>query len=157
MSLLNLFKPKSSYSKGKRYAVSGTMAYRVQNSKIKNQRSWSSSVPYTASPPSYLSLAGLFDLPPRVKVSRPVLVGIKPVQNPIKKRVRHKSYALPQLYTIPLTERSVANVQSNEAGLICARRHERTEVMHALGHAGKTGQKPKTFDRNSQLKCERIY
>lgn len=36
---------------------------------------------------------------------------------------------------------------------LCERRDERTEVLHALGHTGKTGQKSPVWTRKSRIKC----
>lgn len=39
--------------------------------------------------------------------------------------------------------------------MICVRRKIRREVMHALGHAGKGGQKPPKFNFYSKISCRR--
>lgn len=36
---------------------------------------------------------------------------------------------------------------------LCEARQERTEIIHALGHAGKSGQKTPIWTKKSRIKC----
>lgn len=45
--------------------------------------------------------------------------------------------------------------QRPESVVVCARRSIRKQVMHALGHAGKGGQKKPVFNELSKISCRR--
>lgn len=52
--------------------------------------------------------------------------------------------------------RTIATQEQQRARPIadeCVRRHTRTEVIHALGHAGRGGQKSPRWTKKSRIKC----
>lgn len=153
--MFNLFRPfKPSYKKLYKKGVYAKM-YRSPRSKtlVTSNAKRQQHQQFSNTRRNLSRVATLNDLiwpyPDRPKITKQGLGGSKLVENknatyPSKSRL----FSLPQLNSISIRSRPLVT--------ICEARQARTQVMHALGHAGKRGQKPKTFNKNSTFQCERI-
>jgi hypothetical protein len=154
MSILSLFSPT------KTRWVKSYAAYRTIRSNSVRSRSTPQGVVKLSNYMPITTTASVLDTilwGPRGLQRPEALAGPTKIWNPAKKQTPSRLLSLPQLNTVLDTTRSVANVRTKEAGSICNARRTRRQMMFAFNHAGKLGQKPKTFGPNSNIHCERIY
>lgn len=154
MSWINIFKPRT-INKG---LTSGVIAYRSTRNKGRTRPQNKGLVTrelYLSSPtkPSYQKSVEY----ERRSVFELGMASIRKTKKPSIQPKWRSGIIIPQLYYPIFKERPNTKVQPLDQGLICTRRQERKEVMHALGHAGKSGQRPKKWTQQSKFQCERIY
>lgn len=74
-------------------------------------------------------------------IQSPINQTIKTQSETIQKKQKNKTHTLGTL------------TEDNTKPTVCSRRSERKEIMHALGHAGKGGQRKPTNDKYRNIKC----
>ncbi|QXP07975.1 MAG: hypothetical protein [Arizlama microvirus] len=59
-----------------------------------------------------------------------------------------------RLRRLQFTSLRASAFEKSSPSSVCVRRQSRREVMHALGHSGKVGQKKPIFNSNSKIRCK---